>query len=284
MSKPKQALLQQAVAATLLEQDQFQPLLIEGTNEIDWQATGLRDGKLIEGQEIETREGLIGLLVELGEKLSQKQDPNIDAQGSNIALSPAAQSWLTGYGEARGKSQKSEAKAVFEACACDRDATETAALEVTGNGVGNKSRYHQFIDKCRDIRGRKPGGNKGGERSTVSAAQVDAAVNNASKMNGVQATDVLRAAVQRVASLHMPDIVVVRQIHALAESLRNHSQDEGYKAFGTSIENQAMEVIQRHQKTLDDAKAAQAQAVASKGVVPTPAMQHLEVPAEALAA
>lgn len=248
--------------------EDYLPVIIQGTEEVDWKATGRRDGQLLEQQEVDAKEGAIGLFVELAEKLVIPSHG--DKEGE---ISPAGEAWLTGYGEARGKSRKSEAKAVFDACAKDLDATETAALEVVGKGVGKDSRYTQFIDKCRDIRGRKAGGRKGGEKNSITPAQVDTSVKLTEKMDGTQAAQVMQAAALRVSSLHMPDIMVVRQINTLAEGMRNNSKEAVFVAFATKIADQAQKLLTRHQEELDKTLAKKSEAAESKGVVPTPALQ-----------
>ena len=252
------------------------PVILPDGN-IDWEATGKRDGIEVTNAQVNIKEGLIGKLLELAEVFGAFKPSEADPKN------PAEESWLKGYGIETNKSQKSEAKAVFEAYAKDQDACETAALEVVGKGIGQSSRYHQFIEKCRDIRGRTMRGGSPQASRKVTASQVDATVKTAGRMDYTQAAQVMQAAAQRVSYLHVEnaDALIVGQIKGLAETLRNKAQEPLFQQFGRMVEEKAEQLLERHNKALDKAKAKQSEAVASKGVVPTPAMQGVEIAPQA---
>ncbi len=250
------------------ELDQFAPVLIPGTDTVDWLATGKRCGDLLVAQAVNVAEGAIGLLMEYGNLLKGQ---------------PAAKTWLQGYGDARGKTQKYEATAVFEAIEINLDAAETAVLETVGTGTGTASRYHQFVLACRKIRGIRPGGRSPGTPVRVTSKQLDLAVTATGRMDGSQAVQIMQAGVRRVSSLHMGELLIVRQIAMIAESLGNNTDKPEFKAYAAKVREEAIDLVTRVENALDEAKVKVQAAEASKGIVPTPAMAHgpVETPTSA---
>lgn len=71
--------------------------------------------------------------------------------------------YLSGFGETAGKTQKSEARAVFEAFAKD-SAKVMDSVKILG--------YSEFIKACRQIRGKKGGGKKGDKLTDKQQADI----------------------------------------------------------------------------------------------------------------
>ena len=245
--------------------------------QINWEKTGERDATDYLHASDQVQDGLIGKLLELAECFSGSPETghNVDKKGMvhEPVMNPARDAWLKGFGSKLTPTKKSEAKAVFDAYSINQDATETASIEVVGQGVGKASRYNAFIEKCRTIRGKSSRGRQPGDRK-LSTAQVKATLENVAKMSMSEAQQALSASVQRVASYKLQDEAVIRQIGLMAESLENNTEDKAVKVFARKVQEHAVALLQRIQEALNEAKTKATEAKESKGIVPTPAMKQ----------
>jgi hypothetical protein len=260
---------QQKTIAELIAQIATHTVLTADKKAVDWTATGANDGKTIDGAQVEIAQVLIVLLIE---------------RAKVLAGNDTANDWLRGYGESRGNVRKSEAKAVIEAYAKEPEAVEIAAETVEGQGVGKASRYSAFITKCREIRGIKGGGKPEGSKNGATAGQVEKAQETALKADGTQAVAIMQDAAKRVTELKMPEALIVASILNMVGKMAETSENPIFKEFAVAVQAQGNAAMQRHQKELDDAKAAKAAGEAGKGTVPTPAEAEAAKKGEAKAA
>lgn len=234
---------------------------------LDWKAVGFDEGAKIEASIAETSKACIDMLVNFAEKLK--------------GYAPSQLLFLEGYGEARGDTRKSEAKAVFEAygrakadnnkALAGSQAVSEAVLQAKADKLG-KNAYADFIEACRLIRGKKAQGRSAGTQNAPTEKQLKEVVERVGKANATQAVQVLSEAVNRVTSLKMNPLAVIRQIRTLAESLnKTETYDLAIVDFGKQIATLAFGMIERHENAEKEARARKAEADASKAVIPTPA-------------